>query len=115
MDVVKFLKEKERLCDKMYYGTTGICGECPLQYKGCDMNEPKDDIEEVIEIVEQWSQDNPQKTMIQDFFEKFPNAPRSEVGTPRMCPCDCGYEKVSNCPNGEICNSLKCWSRPLED
>lgn len=53
--------------------------------------------------------------MIQDFFEKFPDAPKSEVGTPRMCPCDCGYEKVSNCPNGEMCNSLKCWSRPLED
>lgn len=119
MDVVNFLKEKERLCDKMYYGTTGICSECPLQYKGCDMNEPKDDIEEVIKIVQQWSQTHPQKTMMQDFFEKFPNAPKDEKegGVPKLvCPKQLGYtNRNEDCTELFDCDCLKCWSRPLEE
>lgn len=111
METVEFLKERRRMCLN-YDG----CKGCP-----CEKSDPvscspsTSEIEILVNIVEQWLQDHPQKTMMQDFFEKFPNAPKSEVGTPRMCPCDCGYEKVSNCPNGEMCNSLKCWSRPLED
>lgn len=111
MEAVEFLKERRRMCLN-YDGYKG----CP-----CEKSDPvscspsTSEIEILVNIVEQWLQEHPQKTMMQDFFEKFPNAPKSEVGTPRMCPCDCGYEKVSNCPNGEMCNSLKCWSRPLED
>ena len=117
MDAVEFLKEYRRMCKK--YAYMEACGEdcsneCAL-YTHCDLRSSSNLPEYIVSKVEQWSQGHPQKTMMQDFFEKFPNAPKSEAGTPRMCPCDCGYEKVSNCPNGEMCNSLKCWSRPLED
>ena len=74
---------------------------------------------DVVYKVEQWSKSHPQKTMIQDFFEKFPNAPRTKDGTPRnICPCDCGY---TNEPESYIVcehftdDCLKCWSRPLEE
>lgn len=103
MDAVEFLKEYSRMCK--YYRQ---CKECPLEGK-CLNVEP----EKQVNAVEQWSQSHPQKTMIQDFFEKFPNAPKDDFGSPCLCPSDVGYEEKS-C-EATNCNCLKCWSRPLED
>ena len=33
------------------------------------------------EIVDEWVKEHPIKTYLQDFFEKFPNAPKEEKGT----------------------------------
>ena len=111
MDAVEFIKEYQRMCTKE------SCYNCPafqnVAFGDCDLDTK--DPERLVKIVEQWSQSHPQKTMMQDFFEKFPNAPRSDVGTPKMCPSSCGYEVISHCPNDILCDSLKCWSRPLEE
>lgn len=108
MDAVEFLKKQVRMC-KYYNG----CDGCPIQ-KECLDTDP----EEMVDAVEQWSQFHPQKTIIQDFFEKFPNAPRTVDGLPFPCPFECGYSKNNNCPFGKNNPSddcSKCWFRPLED
>lgn len=112
MDAVEFLKQRHRMCDME------TCDSCPASFLDeCDYDSK--DIVELVEIVEQWSQDHPQKTMMQDFFEKFPNAPKEEDGTPiDICPSYCGYTDEPN--SLAVCekfnkNCLKCWSRPLEE
>lgn len=115
MDAVEFFKERRRMC--LNYDE---CKGCP-----CEKSDPvscnpcTSEIEILVKIIEQWSKSHPQKTMIQDFFEKFPNAPKTENGTPRnICPSDCGY---TNEPESYIIcehftdDCLKCWSRPLEE
>lgn len=68
--------------------------------------------EEAVEAVQQWSQAHPKKTMMQDFFEKFPNAPKLSNGCPKICPDNIyGYDYVKICTN----DCPQCWSRPLED
>lgn len=96
-----------------------------MNVKGCpceksdpvSCNPCTSEIEILVKIIEQWSKSHPQKTMIQDFFEKFPNAPKTENGTPRnICPCDCGYEPESYIVCEHFTDDcLKCWSRPLEE
>lgn len=115
MDAVEFIKEYSRLCN-----TYKNCTECPFRESPCgtDCDWTLGIEEKIVEIIEQWSQKHPQKTMIQDFFEKFPNAPKSKFNHPTFCPGNCGYNNET--PNYEICKKfnedcLKCWSRPLED
>lgn len=117
MDAIKFIKEYSRLCRNQEN-----CNTCPLT-KTCYIS--KRTMERIIKnpesltnSVEKWSQSHPQKTMMQDFFEKFPNAPKKEDGTPLdICPSYCGYtdepNSLSVCENFNQ-NCLKCWSRPLE-
>lgn len=116
IDAVEFIKEYFRLCE-----AHEDCVDCPFTKEETDV--PCDLIsknaEKIVSIVEQWSQAHPQKTMIQDFFEKFPNAPKTTKDLPRnICPSDCRY--TNEPPDTSVCNKfdgdcLKCWSRPLEE
>lgn len=62
---------------------------------------------------EQTMSETKRKTMMEDFFEKFPDAPRDESGSPAPCPSDvynvsdlpCGYDNPRDC--------RACWSRPV--
>lgn len=106
MDIVKFLKNRKRMCDKF----VDRCEACPLFQYECNMNDPQSDIEDVIKIVEQWAKNNPERTMIQEFFEKFPNAPKRKGGVPCPCPYHLGYTEDDVCSD----DCVKCWNRPLE-
>lgn len=115
MDAVEFIKEYFRLCE-----THEDCVNCPFTKEEVDV--PCDLIsknaEKIVSIVKQWAEEHPQKTIMQDFFEKFPNAPKSKFNHPTLCPGNCGYNNET--PSYEICKKfnedcLKCWSRPLED
>lgn len=122
MDAIEFIKEYRRMCKK--YVLMDTCGEdcsneCPLYGGYCDVTYENLEANYIVSKVEQWSQAHPQKTMMQDFFEKFPNALKEENDTPlNICPSYCGY---TNEPNDlTVCdkfnnNCLKCWSRPLEE
>ena len=68
MDVIEFLNKHSRMC-KYYEGSTG----CPIQVFCFDT-----DPEEMVNAVEKWAKEHPQKTIMQDFFEKFPNAPKNK-------------------------------------
>lgn len=116
MDAVEFIKERRRMC-LSYEDCIGCPCEHGKQPISCEIQSKT--AQQLVEIIEQWSQTHPQKTMIQDFFEKFPNAPKEEDGTPiDICPSYCGYTDEPN--SLAVCekfnkNCLKCWSRPLED
>ena len=110
MDAVEFVKQFRRFCiGKDCEG----CELYSLNKMECALtSSAKDclDAESIVLFVEQWSQFHPQKTIMQDFFEKFPNAPKRENGVPKLCLERCGYK------NKEKCYScIKCWSQPLED
>lgn len=116
MDAVEFIKEYRRMCNKYIY--SDACGEdcsreCALYGEHCDLSCNDMDANDVVYRVEQWSQSHPQKTMIQDFFEKFPNAPKMDRGEPNICPQDLGYGDF--CCDDTNHNCLKCWSRPLKE
>lgn len=116
MDAVEFLREYRRMCDKYAYAEA--CGEdcsdeCPLKDCYCDVRYKNTDIENTVSKVEQWSKEHTQKTIMQDFFEKFPNAPKATNGEPMICPYNCGYGNFCcEQANGTCYN---CWSRPLEE
>ena len=115
MDAVEFLKQYQRMCKEG-------CSKCHLKDKECFsgyISEISQSIYDIVNVVEQWSQAHPQKTMMDDFFEKHPNAPRTEDGAPRnICPGDCGY--TSEPESHSICEKFNddcavCWSRPVKD
>lgn len=114
MDAVKFLKEYRRMC-KEYKDSEDCSFECPLHTECCgDFNYKYENIQNIVIKVQQWSQIHPQKTMMQDFFEKFPNAPKNDDNTSCFCPTDLGYSDFHCGANGkDAC--FKCWSRPLEE
>lgn len=115
MDAVEFLKERIRMC--LNYDE---CKGCPCEKSdSVSCNPCISEIETLVKIIEQWSQSHPQKTMMQDFFEKFPNAPKTMLGYPYPCAKDLGYPKLDSCSfgikgeAGSYCR--ECWNRPLED
>lgn len=119
MDAVEFIKEYWRMCETSV--KNGGCCCCPAYIQntgsGCSIN--FSNANRLVLIVEQWSQDHPQKTMMQDFFEKFPNAPKTILGFPYPCAKDLGYPRLDSCSfglkntPGAFCK--ECWSRPMKD
>ena len=69
--------------------------------------------EEIEAILAKWAEEHPEKTIADDFFEKFPNAPRDDANNPYPCAKDCGYSKPPYCEH--IPNCVECWRRPLEE
>lgn len=113
MDAFEFCKEFGRMCKTYNY-----CDGCPLEkwekVTSCSCSEiliPEDCLRKKINIVEKWSKEHPKKTMMQDFFEKHPNALKQEDETPRACPWILGYVKEIGCSSDMNCTD--CWNRPL--
>ena len=102
------------------------CKGCPIKSEGtaCLLGSipilvyDTKDIDKAIEAVEKWSQDHPRKTRLQDFLEKYPNAPLNGNGIPILVPWNVGY-----CGN-TICYACKkakgkslawCWDQEVEE
>lgn len=119
MDIVKYFKEKRRMLNSLgrIDGIcTGVnCFRCPLSEENngtklaCRYFEAEYP-EKTIAIIVKWAAEHPQKTMLQDFMEKYPNAAMKPDGTPRLCPDRLGYEEDKSC----IGSCVKCWNRPIE-
>lgn len=65
----------------------------------------------IVQFVEQWSKDHPQKTRKKDFLERYPNAPIEVDGTPKACCENLGYCK--DC-NAEV-DCINCWNTVMEE
>ena len=106
MDAIKYLREKARMCDS-FEG----CADC-LILKDNDCSELEMTCpEKAVAIVEKWAEEHPQKTILMDFLEKFPNAQLGENGAPYYCcPSELGYEDEKNCRD---CACIDCWNRPI--
>lgn len=73
------IKDLKRMC-KMYK----TCTDCPLggEHIACQPNWLPNHADK---IVDEWVAEHPTKTYAMDFFEKFPDAPRTTKGNPTPC------------------------------
>jgi hypothetical protein len=98
MDAVKFIEERNRMCnsfDKYCYGCPAWDGSCKLgtgTYLKCEAAKQ-------VEIVEEWSAAHPRKTRQSVFLEQYPNAVLDKDGVLRICPFSVG---------GDIPKKYKC-------
>lgn len=67
MDALKFIEERNRMCDR-YWQVDGDCDGCPLIDAG-ECNELRNMVDgagkavgKTVEIVEKWSKEHPRKT-----------------------------------------------------
>lgn len=91
------------------------CDDCPMSVKGACLSSADMQDGSIMEaILAKWAEENPEKTIADDFFEKFPKAPRDDTNNPYPCAKDCGYSKPPYCERVPFsCDN--CWRRPLEE
>ena len=73
MDALKFIEERNRMCN--YYGggnALSECAECPASQRTC--LSVRSVTAEYITAVEQWSTEHPRKTRQDVFLEQWPEA-----------------------------------------
>ena len=110
MDALKFIEERNRMCDR-YWQADGDCDGCPLVYtRECnEMRNMVDDsgkaVGKVVEIVEKWSKEHPRKTRQDVFLEQWPEAEIDESGCLMLCPLTVSAERRDR--HGE-CTTLMC-------
>lgn len=112
MTAIEFLKAKNRMCKNHT-----MCGDCQIWFARHDKSRDcrffiYDYPEEIVAIVEKWAKENPVKTILQDFLEKYPNAELNSKGQPRFCPKNLGYAINIDCYRANCFE--KCWDEPLE-
>lgn len=114
-----YFKEKARMAKANEIHSCSIsCVDCPLsqfnnqERVSCYKLESRNS-DKAIAIVQKWSDDHPQKTYKEYFFEKFPNANRTEEGTPLSCRASVyGEPRKHDCYEG---NCDKCWNEVLPE
>lgn len=125
-EFVEVMRHKVRMCKQavtceecpMFKGFWGIASRLlPIEQCYAFVGRHPDEAES---IIMDWAAKHPEKTMKDVFFEKFPNAPRDELGDPRMCPLDVGYPArpdgagyEGECHTENPCTG--CWSRPAPE
>ena len=114
MDAVRFFEEKARMTKFCQIN----CNDCPLSgmRNGRDMICRKFEIsypEEAIQIVEVWSHNNPQKTYLMDFLEKFPNCEKDRNGIPESCRKYIYPQTTKKDCYGIKC--VDCWNEPMPE
>ena len=117
---INFLAEAKRFCDSR----TGCKADatnkedCPL-LGFCShpvITRNAEDDKKSIEDLQKWSDEHPQKTYAQDFFENFPKAQINSDGTPFVCRKRIygGIRStLEDCDYTGAC--YRCWSEPLND
>lgn len=119
MEFKEFYKKYMRMC-KSYEN----CEGCPRDYKGClDFGVELNELDELENDVEQWSKEHPQRTRLQDFREKYPNAEVYPDGQPVICCARLGYREY--CLGNPLMITTKdkegfkacfnCWNMPVEE
>lgn len=120
-----FLNEWYRLC-KSKEANYGSCATCELWFlrpsTGCKSS-VRQDPQKAIEIVQKWSNEHPQKTLLTEFLESYPNAELDDGGYPKhIIPCELGLmERKDICKNkcvyyydnGYPC--YDCWNTQIKE
>lgn len=115
---INYIKEKARLTENC----TISCGACMLGASNTGENMEcyvfeNNMPEKAVEIMQKWSDENQQKTIKDDFLEKYPNAPlQLGMKVPWLCPKKLGYK--IDCPNYMTCDYRGyaydyCWNMSL--
>ena len=105
---IDYLAELERMCNSY----EDECVGCPL-HECCTGDAWVKNPKQAMEIVQKWSDEHPQKTYAQDFFEKFPNARKDSYGLPNaVCRKTIYGEERNHCDD---INCVECWNEPMEE
>ena len=108
MNAITFLQERSRLTNNCNIK----CEECRLSTENNGKLYSCRDLELCVSIVQQWSEDCPQKTYKDVFLKAFPNAKLSETGAPSGCLDNLGILTVPNCSKFKSC--LECWNQAVK-
>lgn len=112
MTASEYLMEKARMTKECRIA----CADCLLfgyhngTGSGCNSFEYKH-TEQAITIVQKWAREHPRKTILQDFLEKYPNAPLEIDGTPTFCPKELGYLPQGYYNHCKY-DCVSCWNQP---
>ena len=98
MDAVKFIEERNRMCESFGDRCTG----CPASNGGCAVGQESTlDATDQIAIVEEWSAAHPRKTRQSVFLDQWPEAELDEHGCLVICPTrryrNCTKRVCSDC------------------
>lgn len=88
MDVLEFIKERQRMCNFYYDPEKGYCSDkCPARNLDCCSLDDLDnnDVERLIKVVEGWSSKYPPETRQSEFLKQYPNA-KCIDGVLAICP-----------------------------
>lgn len=102
MDALKFIEERNRMCDR-YWQVDGDCDGCPMvNVDECnELRNMVDDagkaVGKVVETVEKWSKEHPRKTRQNVFLEQWPEVKLFD-GIIDIKPCDLVASLRSKCP-----------------
>lgn len=120
MDAKKFLSEYFRMCQVEkceecgLYKNDGYMSKCLFDYID-SRNEIL--IPQIVDIIEKWSIEHPIKTRKMDFYEKHPNALKTNNGYPPILPITLGYCKdykwCNECPYNDKNKLDDCWEMSL--
>lgn len=104
MDALKFIEERNRMCD-YYRGGNALsgCAECPTFQMTCVS--VRSVTAEYIAAVEQWSKEHPRKTRQSVFMAHYPDA-ALDNGVLRVCPRKIYKSAGINC-NNTTCSLCK--------
>lgn len=111
MEFIKAMKIRQRMCSR-----NKDCGLCPLSGTNNGRNTHCINLmseypEEAEKALEKWDKEHPVKTILDEFKEKYPDAPLNDDGTPkRICPAILGYKNLDYCSS-----CIKCWSQPAKE
>ena len=96
MDAVKYLKERERMCDSY----NNMCDGCGFGKVSKGNRIEEDNPEKAVEIVEKWSSEHPAKTRQSELLKAFPNAEIKNgiaVACPKSLDKNVECELLSSC------------------
>lgn len=101
-----YLVEKKRMTKSNKYICTIDCNDCPLSGLNNGINISCSSLEmdypdKAVEIVQRWSNEHPQKTLLTEFLKHYPDVEMSSDGFPDyILPCILGLvEKKDICKN----------------
>lgn len=108
---LRMTKKHNRMCDI-------DCDDCPLNSKNNGVHTLCKNFESLypekaVAIVQQWSNEHPQKTYLSELLKVFPNSSLDENGTPTFCPSLLGFMNAGDCRTNSNC--MKCWNQPVEE
>jgi hypothetical protein len=116
------MTKKQRMSDGTYICEI-VCGDCPLSRSNNGMNIPCTNLEKsypdkAIAIIQNWSDEHPQKTYLSKFLKNYPDAPLNDDGIPKgICPYDLGLNlgliSIEGCREDRNC--IKCWNQLIEE
>lgn len=95
-----------RRCDMNLAGEYGsVCYEDCMSTLQCERYMP-----DIQEIVQNWSDNHHQKTYLEDFKEKYPNAPIS----PGTMPCPSNFGWINMCDINIKTDCEDCWNQTIQ-